>query len=44
MTEEPDERTKALLESGATGDELVAALRARDVERAGHARRLRVLT
>ena len=33
MTEDPDERTKALLESGASGDELVAALRARDLER-----------
>jgi hypothetical protein len=33
MTDDPDEDTKALLESGATGDELVAALRARDVER-----------
>jgi len=33
MTDDPDERTKALLESGATGDELVAALTAVDRER-----------
>lgn len=33
MTEDPDEETKALLESGATGDELVAALRALELVR-----------
>jgi hypothetical protein len=33
MTDDPDEPTKALLEGGATGDELVAALRAQDVVR-----------